>query len=198
MSSDPQSPRPDLHRARSHVDESLVPVVYNELRRLAHSYLRGERPGHTLQATALVHEAYLRLLTQQPATWNDRSRFVGTAAHLMRQILVEYARGRSREKRGGKDLQRVPLDDSMAVIDPAAADRWAALDAALDRLATLSPRQTQIVELRYFGGLTIEETAALLQLSEKTVKRDWTAARAWLRRELGEPSNTIAPTAGDS
>ena len=172
------------------VDEALIPAVYNELRRLAHAYLRGERPEHTLQATALVHEAYLRLVAQHPATWDDRSRFIGTAAHLMRQILVEHARGRQRDKRGGKDHRRVPLDESMAVIDPIHTDRWEALDAALDRLATLSPRQTQIVELRYFGGLTIEETASLLDLSEKTVKRDWAAARAWLRRELGEPPAT--------
>lgn len=176
--------------------DGLVPAVYNELRRLAHSYLRGERPGHTLQATALVHEAYLRLVTQHPATWEDRSRFVGIAAHLMRQILVEYARGRRREKRGGKNLRRVPLDESMAIIDPEHAERWEALDVALDRLATLSGRQTQIVELRYFGGLTIEETAAVLGLSEKTVKRDWAAARAWLRRELGDPPATLPRRAG--
>ena len=157
---------------------------------MAHSYLRGERPGHTLQATALVHEAYLRLSPNSRPPGSDRSRFIGIAAHLMRQILVEHARGRRREKRGGKDQRRVPLDESMAIVDPAHADRWEALDAALDRLATLSPRQTQIVELRYFGGLTIEETASLLDLSEKTVKRDWAAARAWLRRELGEPPAT--------
>jgi RNA polymerase sigma factor (TIGR02999 family) len=168
-------------------DETLLPVVYDELRRLAHSYLRGERPGHTLQATALVHEAYLRVITQQPGALDDRSTFIGIAAHLMRQILVDYARARGREKRGGKNHHRVPLDETMAIIEPAHADRWDALDRALDRLAVLSPRQTQIVELRYFGGLTIEEAASFLNLSEKTVKRDWTAARAWLRRELGEP-----------
>jgi RNA polymerase sigma factor (TIGR02999 family) len=178
------------------VDDALVPAVYNELRRLAHSYLRGERPGHTLQATALVHEAYLRLIAQRPSTWEDRSKFVGIAAHAMRQILVEYARGRGRDKRGGKNRRRVPLDESMATIDPVHADRWEALDGALDRLAALSPRQTQIVELRYFGGLTIEETAGLLALSEKTVKRDWAAARAWLRRELGEPPPATASSAG--
>jgi RNA polymerase sigma-70 factor (ECF subfamily) len=175
------------------VDDSFVPAVYNELRRLAHAYLRGERTGHTLQATALVHEAYLRLIAQQPDVWDDRSKFIGIAAHVMRQILVEYARARRRDKRGGRDCHRVPLDESIAVIDPAHADRWEALDRALDRLAGLSPRQTQIVELRYFGGLTIEETASLLQLSDKTVKRDWAAARAWLRRELGEPPATKPP-----
>jgi RNA polymerase sigma factor (TIGR02999 family) len=184
----------EQHRGGPHrwpgIDEALVPVVYNELRRLAHSYLRGERPGHTLQATALVHEAYLRLIAQHPAAWDTRAKFIGLAAHLMRQILVDYARGRTREKRGGKDRQRVPLDESMASIDGSHAERWEALDAALERLAALSPRQAQIVELRYFGGLTIDETASLLDLSEKTVNRDWAAARAWLRRELGEPSGS--------
>lgn len=180
-------------RPRPTVDDSLVSAVYHELRRLAHSYLRGERPGHTLQATALVHEAYLRMLAQQPHVWNDRARFIAVAAHLMRQILVEYARGRRREKRGGKDLQRVALDDSVALVDAAHVDRWLALDSALDRLSALSPRQTHVVELRYFGGLTIEETASLLNLSEKTVKRDWTAARAWLRRELGDPPTPAGP-----
>jgi RNA polymerase sigma factor (TIGR02999 family) len=166
------------------ISEALIPAVYNELRRLAHAYLRRERPGHTLQATALVHEAYLRLLSQQPDAWSDRTRFIGIAAHVMRQILVEYARARGREKRGGPHQQRVPLDESVATIDPLHAAQWELLDDALTRLAALSPRQTQVVELRYFGGLTIEETAAVLKLSEKTVKRDWAAARAWLRREL--------------
>ena len=163
---------------------SLVAAVYQELRRLAYGCLRGERPGHTLQATALVHEVYLRLLAQQPAACSDRSQFVALAAHLMRQILVDYARARRRAKRGGKHRQQVPLDESMAVIDPAQAEQWLDLDEALDRLATLSPRQMHVVELRYFGGLTVEEIAAVLQLGEKTVKRDWAAARAWLRREL--------------
>ena len=171
------------------LDAALVSAVYNELRRLAHGYLRGERPGHTLQATALVHETYLRLMAQHGAVWDDRSKFVGIAAHVMRQILVEYARARRRDKRGGKDHYQVPLEESMATIDPAHADRWEALDQALDRLSVLSPRQTKIVELRYFGGLTIEETASVLDLSEKTVKRDWTAARAWLRRELSDDAS---------
>lgn len=167
------------------LDDTLLPVVYHELRRLARAYLRRERPGHTLQATALVHEAYLRLAGQRADVRADRAAFIGTAARLMRQILVEYARARRCEKRGGRNRQRVPLDESMAIIDPAEADLWEALDEALERLAHLSSRQTRVVELRYYGGLTVEETAELLGLSEKTVKRDWTAARAWLRRELG-------------
>jgi RNA polymerase sigma factor (TIGR02999 family) len=164
--------------------EILVPLVYAELRRLAHHYLRQERSGHTLQATALVHEVYLRLAPQGSAGWEDRGHFVGVAARVMRQILVEYARGRRRHKRGGADQRRVPLEDTIAIIDPDQCDVWEALDEALDRLAHLSPRQAHIVELRYFGGFTVEESAAALRISPKTVKRDWSVARAWLRREL--------------
>lgn len=166
--------------------DSLVPAVYQELRRLAHACLRDERKDHTLQATALVHEAYMRLRQQAPIG-DESGRFVGIAAHVMRQILVEYARARHREKRGGKDQRRVPFDDAVATIDATHADRWVELDAALDRLSALSSRQAQIVELRYFGGFTVEETASLLEISPKTVKRDWAAARAWLRRELDSP-----------
>ena len=157
-------------------------VVYAELRKLAHYYLSREQPGHTLQATALVHELYLRLIPQGEA-WNDRGKFLGIAAHVMRQILVEHARGRHRQKRGGHQ-QRVPLVESVAVIEPAECDRWEELDRALNRLAELDTRQARIVELRYFGGLTVEETADVLDVSPKTVKRDWSIARAWLRREL--------------
>jgi RNA polymerase sigma factor (TIGR02999 family) len=161
---------------------SLFPVVYSELRRLAHHYLSHERAGHTLQATALVHEVYLRLIPQGEATWEDRGKFIGIAAHVMRQILVEYARSRNRQKRGG-EFGRIPLNETVAPIDPDFA-RWDDLDRALDRLADLDPRQAQVVELRYFGGLTVEEAAQVLGVSAKTVKRDWTVARAWLRREL--------------
>lgn len=162
---------------------TLLPVVYAELRKLARHYLSHERPGHTLQATALVHELYLRLIPQAEANWNDRGKFIGIAAHVMRQILVEYARGRHRQKRGG-DQERVPLDENIAVVAPEESDRWEDLDRALNRLADLDPRQAQIVELRYFGGLTVDETAGVLGVSAKTVKRDWSIARAWLRREL--------------
>jgi RNA polymerase sigma factor (TIGR02999 family) len=161
---------------------SLFPVVYAELRRLAHHYLSHERAGHTLQPTALVHEVYLRLIPQDEATWQDRGRFVGIAAHVMRQILVEHARGRNRQKRGG-ERGRIPLDDTVTPVDPDFA-RWEDLDRALNRLAQLDPRQAQVVELRYFGGLTVEETADVLGVSAKTIKRDWSIARAWLRREL--------------
>jgi RNA polymerase sigma-70 factor (ECF subfamily) len=162
---------------------TLFPVVYAELRRLAHHYLSRERSGHTLQATALVHEVYLRLIPQDQATWEDRAKFIGIAAHVMREILVEYARSRGRLKRGG-DQERVALKDDVGRLD-ANFDRWEDLDRALDRLAELDPRQAQVVELRYIGGLTVEEAAQVLQVSAKTVKRDWSIARAWLRRELG-------------
>jgi RNA polymerase sigma-70 factor (ECF subfamily) len=161
---------------------ALFPVVYAELRRLARHYLSRERSGHTLQATALVHEVYLRLVPQSDTTWNDRGAFVGIAAHVMREILVEYARSRGRIKRGG-ERERIPLDDGVARID-ADIGRWEDLDRALDRLATLDPRQAKVVELRYFGGLTVDEVAQVLAVSAKTVKRDWSIARAWLRREL--------------
>lgn len=162
--------------------EALFPLVYAELRRLARHYLARERPGHTLQATALVHEVYLRLIPQDEATWADRGRFVGIAAHVMREILVEHARSRNRQKRSG-GATRIPLDDDVATIDADFA-KWEALDEALDRLAVLDARQVKIVELRYFGGLTVEEVAEVLAVSPKTVKRDWAVARAWLRREL--------------
>jgi RNA polymerase sigma factor (TIGR02999 family) len=166
--------------------DALMAAVYHELRHLAHHYLRRERSGHTLQATALVHEVYLRLMPAQQVNSQDRGSFVAVAAHLMRQILVDYARGRKRSKRGG-DQTRVPLGEDVAMIDLADLHRWEELDGALDRLGCLDPRQSQIVELRYFGGLTVEETAQVLGVSPKTVKRDWSLARAWLRRELNGP-----------
>jgi RNA polymerase sigma factor (TIGR02999 family) len=171
------------HQANAPASAALFPLVYAELRRLAHHYIQGERPGHTLQATALVHEVYLRLAPQTGSGWGDRTQFVSIAAHVMREVLVEYARSRRRLKRGG-ELERIPLDDEMARIDANFA-RWEDLDSSLDRLAALNPRQAQVVELRYFGGLTVEEAALALGVSPKTVKRDWSVARAWLRRELG-------------
>ena len=168
--------------------DSLISTTYNELRRLAHYYLRNERSGHTLQATALVHEVYLRLAPKSGTA--DSRQFISIAARLMREILVDYARRHQRAKRGGKDRHRVPIEEAaVLVIDVADCDRWIAVDRALDDLAALDARQAHIVELRYFGGLTVEETADVLSISPKTVKRDWSLARAWLRRELtGEPS----------
>ncbi|HYU78679.1 MAG TPA: sigma-70 family RNA polymerase sigma factor [Vicinamibacterales bacterium] len=163
----------------------LMPLVYDELRKLAASYLRRERPGQTLQATALVNEAYIRLIAERAHNWQNRTHFLAIAALSMRQILVQRARRRHAAKRGG-DPERITLDEQLV---PSAANRPGdidvlALDRALQRLSALDERQAKVVELRYFGGLTVEETADVLGISPATVKRHWTIARAWLRREL--------------
>jgi RNA polymerase sigma factor (TIGR02999 family) len=163
--------------------ERLLPLVYAELRRIAARHLRHERPGHTLQPTALVHEAYLRLVSAPELEWRDRAHFFGVAARLMRQILVDHARARQRAKRGG-EVRKVSLDEAPEARVTADVDLLA-LDEALERLAELDPQQSRVVELRYFGGLTIEETAEVVGVSPATVKREWTLAKAWLRRELG-------------
>jgi len=162
--------------------EVLLPAVYDELRRIAAAELRRERPGHTLQPTALAHEAFLRLVNQRDVTWQNRAHFLGVAAQAMRRILADHARRRRAEKRGG-DAVRVSMDESdlPAVSAPVLADE---LDTALEDLARLEPRHARIVELRFFGGLTIEETALVVGVSPATVKRDWMLARAWLHREL--------------
>lgn len=169
-------------RGEPHALDRLLPVVYEEMRRLAASYLRGERHDHTLQPTALAHEAYLRLLGQRHANWQGRGHFLGVAARAMRSVLVDHARRRKAQKRGGGQAP-LPLDTTMLVAGhaPVAFDD---LDQALLDLARLSERQARVVELRYFGGLTIEETAEVLEVSPVTVKRDWALARAWLYREL--------------
>ena len=160
----------------------LLPAVYDELRRLAASYLRRERTGHTLQPTALAHEAFVRLVDQREVTWQDRAHFLGLAAQAMRRILADHARRRKALKRGGQDL-RVTLE-RVDVAAPEGSVDAADLDEALGRLAKLDERQAQIVDLRFFGGLTIEETAEVLEISPATVKRDWLLARAWLHREI--------------
>jgi RNA polymerase sigma factor (TIGR02999 family) len=162
--------------------DTLLPIVYQELRRLAAGYLRRERPGQTLQPTALVHEAYLRLLKDKPGRWQNRAHFCAIAAHSMRQILIERARARDAQKRGG-ERQRVTLDEGLLAGAEQSID-LIALDQALERLATLSADQARLVELRFFGGLTIEETAEAMDISPATVKRHWTIASAWLAREL--------------
>ena len=167
---------------RAALDE-LVPLVFDELRRLAHSYLRRERADHTLQPTALVNEAYLRLVNQEGVRWQSRAHFFGIAANLMRQILVDHARRRAAEKRGGADLQRLSLTQAERVAEGAGVDVLA-LNEALDRLSAFDPQQARIVELKFFAGLTIEETAEVLNVSHATVERDWKLARAWLKREL--------------
>lgn len=162
--------------------QRLIPIVYKDLRRIAGRYMRGEAEGHTLQATVLVHEAYLRLIREQDRTWENRAHFFGVAAQIMRNLLVDHARSASRAKRGGGAVQ-VQLDaaDDFTTIDP---EDMVALDDALHRLAELDARASRIVELRFFVGLTHQEIASLINVSEKTVKREWSTAKAWLRAEL--------------
>ena len=168
-----------------------MPQVYDELRRLAANYLRNERPGQTLQATALVHEAFLRLSKEKNQPWKNRTHFLAIAALSMRQILVQRARARHAEKRGG-GAEKIALDESVmadhAPSTPGGVDVLA-LDTALEKLAALDPQQAKIVELRYFGGLTVEEVAEALEISPATVKRHWTVARAWLHKE----SSSVTP-----
>jgi RNA polymerase sigma factor (TIGR02999 family) len=159
----------------------LLPLVYDELRRLARSYLQRERPGHTLQSTGLVNEAYLRLVDQN-VSWQNRAHFFGIAAQMMRRILVDHARARDAAKRGAGDF-KVTLDEDIVVSGARDVD-VIALDIALDNLAKLDPQQGRIVELRFFAGLSIEETSEVLSISPATVKRDWAMAKAWLAREM--------------
>jgi RNA polymerase sigma factor (TIGR02999 family) len=165
-----------------------MPLVYQELRRLAAAYLRRERPGQTLQPTALVHEAYLRLMKDRPDRWQTRAHFCAIAAHSMRQILIERARARGAKKRGGAQ-PRVTLDEGLVAGGERSFD-LVALDEALERLAAIDPEQARLVELRFFGGLTVEETANAMDMSPATVKRHWAVARAWLARELEGNSPT--------
>jgi len=162
---------------------ALMPLVYQDLRRLASHHLGRERAGHTLQTTALVHEAYLRMARQKEVRWENRVHFLAAAAQMMRWILVDYARARRFAKRGGGALQ-VSIDEAMAVSDERAAD-LIALDDALNALAEFDERESKIIELRFFGGLSIIETAEALGVSPGTVMREWTLAKAWLKRELG-------------
>lgn len=162
--------------------DALLPLVYAELRRVARGYLRHEKPGQTLQATALVHEAYLRLLGEAHVSWQNRAHFCAIAANSMRQILIEQARRRKALKRGG-NVDRISVDEGLVAAQDVGVDVLA-LDEALDRLAALDAARARIVELKYFGGLTVEEIAEVTGTSPATVKRGWALARAWLRREL--------------
>jgi RNA polymerase sigma factor (TIGR02999 family) len=168
----------------------LMSLVYEEMRRIAHGQLRRERPGHTLSTTALVHETYLKLLDVRQVQWIDRAHFYAICARAMRRILIDYARTKRRQKRGGGAVL-VSLDEALDVPIERAGD-LVALDEALARLEALSERQCRVVEYRYFGGLSVEETAAVLGVSPATVKRDWTFSRAWLNRELATPEEPQA------
>lgn len=186
MASDDQKPVTELLLSWSKGDlearEELMPLVYDELRRLAASYLRRERPDHTLQPTALVNEAYLKLIEEKSVNWQSKSHFFGVAAKLMRRILVDHARSHLAEKRGS-GMPKVGLTEAIAMSKEQPADLLA-LDESLSKLAELDPQQGKIVELRVFAGLSVEETAELLKISPATVKRDWAVAKAWLLREV--------------
>jgi RNA polymerase sigma-70 factor, ECF subfamily len=173
----------ELTKGNKDAASKLIPLVYDELHRLAKRYMRRERADHTLQATALVNEAYLKLVEQRSVRWQSRAHFFAIAAQTMRRILVDYARNHLREKRGGGQTI-VALDEAL-VFSPEQSLEILKLDRSLERLATLDPRQSRIVELRFFAGLTVEETAEVLQVSPKTVKRDWNVAKAWLYGDLG-------------
>lgn len=170
--------------------DQLTPLVYDELRRLAHRYMGRERPGHTLQTSALVNEVYLRLVDSSHVRWQNRAHFFAVSAQLMRRILVDFARSRHNLKRGG-DARQVSLDEALLVSHESSTD-LVALDDALKALASLDARQSQVVELRFFGGLSVEETAEVLHVSEGTVRRDWSLARAWLHRELNNKNDDDA------
>jgi len=162
--------------------DELMPLVYEELHRLAHRYMNHERPGHTLQTSALVNEAFIKLIDQTDVDWQNRAHFFGLAAQMMRRILVDHARSRQYLKRGG-GAQRVSFDEAL-IVSQERVDEVVALDDALKDLAQFDQRKSQIVELRFFGGLSIEETAELLKVSPGTVMRDWTLAKAWLRKQI--------------
>lgn len=172
----------ELAKGKQEAAAKLMPLVYGELRRMADRYMRRERDGHTLQTTALVHEAYLKLVEQRSVDWQSRAHFFGIAAQLMRRVLIDHARGHLREKRGGGQ-QIVPLDEAL-VFSPQNSGALIELDSALEKLGARDARQAKIVELRFFGGLTVEEAAEVLGVSPKTVKRDWSVAKAWLHGEL--------------
>jgi RNA polymerase sigma factor (TIGR02999 family) len=168
---------------RAAVDQ-LLPLVYAELRRIAGGQLRRERPGHTLQATALVHEAYLQLVDQHSVSWQSRAHFMGVAAQVMRYVLLDYAKQHAAAKRGG-NVHKLSLDEG-AVLSVDSVSELVTLDEALTHLSELDPQQAKVVELRFYGGLTVEETAEALCISTATVKREWSMARAWLRKQLGK------------
>ncbi|HEV2134084.1 MAG TPA: sigma-70 family RNA polymerase sigma factor [Terracidiphilus sp.] len=174
--------------------EQLLPLVYKELHRIAAAYMRRERQEHTLQATALIHEAYLRLAGEE-INWRDRGHFIGLAAHVMRRVLVDYARQHNAERRAG-GLNRVEMDDNFA-ISPQRLDEVLFLNSAMERLKEKSPRQAQVVELRYFGGLSVEQIAAMLGVAPRSVKRDWSLARMFLYKELSPSDSARSGDAGD-
>jgi RNA polymerase sigma-70 factor, ECF subfamily len=168
--------------------DRLLPLVYDELKAVAERYMRGERSDHTLQPTALVHEAFLRLNQLENTQWASRSHFFGVAAHVMRRVLIDHARGHGAQKRGAQSLRLILEDSNHPLTNDPGVDLLD-LDAALTRLAEIQPRHAQVVEMRFFGGLSVDETAALLGVSPSTIKSDWRMARAWLLVQLGKPTS---------
>jgi RNA polymerase sigma factor (TIGR02999 family) len=183
-----------MHNGDPAAANRLLPLIYSELHRLARAYMRRERPDHTLQATALINEAYLRLAGED-IDWNNRAHFIGLAAHAMRQVLVDHARRHNAERRAG-GLNRVEMHDDLAV-SPSRLDEIASVDQALTRLAANNPRQARVVELRYFGGLSVEQIARILEVAPRSVKRDWSLARIFLARELN-PGNVSGQPDSDA
>jgi RNA polymerase sigma-70 factor, ECF subfamily len=184
----------DLRRGDGKALEKLTPLIYDELRRIAHRFVQRERNGHTLQTTALVNEAYIRLAGNDQQRWQDRAHFLAVTAQVMRHILIDYARRRRTTRHGG-EAQTVPLEEAALMPEERAAN-LVALDEALDELKQLDPRKSDVVELRYFGGLSLEETASVLGVSLMTVRRDWRAAKAWLFRRVSnedDPRNHTKP-----
>lgn len=184
------TPDPNITQLLAHVqngdleaERQLMEAVYEELHRLAAGYMRRERPDHTLQASALVNEAYVRLIGNGPVSWESRAHFFVTAAQTMRRVLIDHARRHVAEKRGGAGV-RIDLNENIAAVENTESGRMLDLDRALTRLAVLDARQARVVELRFFAGLTVEQTAEVMAISEKTVKRDWAVARAWLEGEI--------------
>jgi RNA polymerase sigma-70 factor, ECF subfamily len=178
----------ELRDGHQKAADQLVPLVYGELRRLAASYMQRERPGHTLQATALVNEAYMRLVGGEPGQWENRAHFFAIAAHTMRQVLTDHARRRHAGKRGGADARRVDVDIALLIAEDKLED-VIAIDEVLERLVLIDPRQSRLIELRFFAGLSVEEAAEVMGLSAITIKREWRLAKAWLSRELASPSS---------
>jgi len=173
----------ELTDGNTQVLEALLPIVYSELRKLANNYLRRERADHTLQPTALVHEAYMKLVDQRNVVWQNRAHFFGVAANIMRRILVDHARRHKSEKRGG-EYSKEQLEEALVVVSDERSFELLALDEALENLAEMDPQKARMVELRYFGGLSVEETAEVMGVSEITVKRHWKLAKAWLYGQI--------------
>ena len=179
-----------LSEGKSQVVDDILPLIYDELRSLASNYLRRERSDHTLQPTALVHEAYIKLIDQTQVKWQNRAHFFGIAANIMRRILVDYARKHGADKRGGA-AEKLPLEEEIMIVSEGKSAELLALDEALENLSKIDPQKSKIVELRYFGGLSVEETAEVLGVSEITVKRHWRMAKAWLYGQLSSENAEI-------